>query len=362
MENQDQNKIVVREVIPQLDENGRLVAGNVVDPVPPVQEEPPIVPDDVNPNPDEVNLGEEEGELDDIFGDQWEGDDTIPEEDIYDLEELPDHIRSYIEFYEETGGSIEDFQRINRGYDGLPENQVIADYLKTRNPNLDDSDIQFIIQDEYSFDEDMDSESDIQKKKIARKRLHGEALGYFNDQKEKYKAELGSSAASPEAKEALEFYRTYQEQESSRQELIQKQRQAFVGDSRKLFNGQFEGFEIKVGDKVAKYKPKDLRSTVEHGLEVNKFVQRFTDEQGNVTDVAGWHKAIAAAMDPDGLAEYFFEMGKAAALEEEARDSRNVSQGIRQTKQPVANQGPGIRDVEVNQRTGTAAPIKLRNY
>lgn len=285
----------------------------------------------------------------------------IDDDDVVDYEELPEAVQKLLDFIEETNGSVEDFVRINQDFSKLPQDQIIRDYIKQKNPQFDESDIDFEMEELFGIDEDADSERDIRKKKVARKKYYGEALKYFQGEQEKWKTELGSSAViSPEAQEAIDFKQQYEQQQQQTSKKVEASRRSFVKSTDKLLGKDFKGFEVKLGDDKVLYKPENVTKVKEQNLNVNNLLNKFLDKDGNVSDVAGYHRALAVASDPESFAQHFYELGKAAMAEEDAKDSKNIKQKPRQTQPSPKTKQPKFKFLDDG--SSNKGLIKLKDY
>lgn len=330
--------------------------------------------DDGSADEGEEDSGEESEDLnEDESGseeeDEEEGEDEgVSEDDIVDYEKLPEAVQKYLEFFEDTNGSIEDFIKVNEDPSKLPIDDVIAKFYKKQNPTLDAEDIAFEMQERFGFDSDLEDEKDIRRKKIAKKKLYGEALASLKADNEKYATSLVSSGkgVSKEALEAIEFKQNFDKQQAESRTGVSQKRDNFVKETNKVLGKDFKGFEVDLGDgNKATYKPENISKTKEQNLDVNNLLDRFTDKEGNISDVKGYHRALTIASDPEAFAKHFYEMGKADNAEQDAKTSKNINMNPRQS-QPNRNNGKSkFKAVSVGQAQGGSGlkpQIKLRNY
>ena len=70
---------------------------------------------------------------------------------------------------DETGGDLSDYVKLNQDYSKLDDTSLLHEYYKQTKPHLDAEEINFLMEDTFSFDEDMDDERDIRRKKLALK-------------------------------------------------------------------------------------------------------------------------------------------------------------------------------------------------
>ena len=115
--------------------------------------------------------------------------------------ELPENIQKVVDFMNETGGSLEDYVRLNQDYSSLDDKVLLSEYYKQTKPHLDNEEINFLMEDSFSYDEDVDEERDIKRKKLAFKEQVANAKSHLDGQKSKYYEEIkAGSRLTPEAK------------------------------------------------------------------------------------------------------------------------------------------------------------------
>lgn len=323
--------------------------------------------DDSNDSSDDDSNDDSDEDVDDADDADDADDDSdvqtdIEDEDVVDYDELPEAVQAYLDFYEETGGSMQDFALVNRDFDSLPQDDVVREFLRKSNPYLDADDIEYEMESRFGIS-DADSDAEVRAKKVAKKKFYGEAMKSLKADGAKYKADLGSSAALPQqAREALNFQKEFQATQAATAKATAAKVDSFVKNTNKVLGKDFKGFEVKVGEETLTYKPSDVRKTREQNLNVNNLLNRFTDKDGNVTDVKGYHKALTFASNPDAVAQHFFELGKAAQLEDGVKDSKNISMKPRQTQSKPNNNKAKFKFVDVDGTRSKNSKIKLRNY
>ena len=235
---------------------------------------------------------------------------------------LPENIEKLVSFMEETGGTIEDYTRLNADYSSVDENTLLKEYYKKAKPHLNEEEIGFIMEDNFSFDEDLDEERDVRKKKLAKKEEIAKAKNFLEETKNKYYDEIKlRPGVTQDQQKAMDFFNRYNKQ----QEQAEQQHDVFQKNTKELFNNEFEGFDINVGDKRFKYNIKDVDKVAENQSNINNLVGKFLDAEGNVTDTKGYHKAIYAADNVDRIATHFYEQGKADAVKDVVNKSKNLS-------------------------------------
>ena len=235
---------------------------------------------------------------------------------------LPENIEKLISFMEETGGTIDDYARLNTDYSSINNEALLKEYYKKSRPHLDAEEIQFLMEDEFSYDEDEDDERDIRKKKLAFKEEVAKAKGFLEDLKSKYYDEIKlRPGVSKDQQEAFEFFNRYKKTEEQNAEKHAR----FKSTTKNLFNGEFKGFEYNVGEKRFRYGIQNQEQVAEKQSDINNFLGKFLDKEGNVVDTNGYHKALYTAMNSDKIAQHFYEQGKADAVKEVIANSKNPS-------------------------------------
>tara|TARA_R110000765_G_scaffold69944_2_gene135693 strand:+ start:1613 stop:2809 length:1197 start_codon:yes stop_codon:yes gene_type:complete len=233
---------------------------------------------------------------------------------------LPENIEKLVSFMEETGGTIEDYTRLNADYSNIDENVLLKEYYKKAKPHLNEEEIGFIMEDNFQYDEDIDDERDIRKKKLAQKEEIAKAKNFLNDLKEQYYEDIKlRSNGTQEQQKALEFFNRYNE----RQDIAEKQKEKFKQNTKELFSQDFKGFDFKVGDKNFKYNVQNPDKISENQSNIEYLIKKFLNDDGEMKDTSGYHKAVYAADNVDKIANHFYEQGKADAVKEVISSSKN---------------------------------------
>ena len=273
--------------------------------------------------------------------------DVLLNNDKEEAQPLPEDVAQFMKYKQETGRSVEDYARLQQDWSAMDDTNVLREYYKQEKPHLDAEEIDYLINEEFSFDSELDDEKDIKKKKIAYKEELYKARNYFEGMKEKYKAPLESREAEiPENyKEAFNFYNKYQE-ELDQESAMQKDRsRIFQEKTNALFNDEFKGFEFKVGDKKQVFKPNDVSKVKENQLDINNFFSQHLDEKGIVKDAASYHKALFAATNADALFQFAYEQGKADATDGLVKETKNIDMTVR-SNAPTDTGGTKFRAVD----------------
>jgi len=272
---------------------------------------------------------------------------------------LPENIESLVKFMEETGGTIEEYVRLNADYSNVDNNTLLKEYYKSTKSHLDNSEIDFLIEDSFSFDEDLDEQRDIRKKKLALKEEVAKAKKFLNGMKDEYYKEVKlGSKLSKDQQDAINFYNEYNQKQSAASEVQQKQYKQFEQTTNNVFNENFKGFDFKVGDKKYRYNVKDAAATKDYQSDISNFVREFLDENDMMKDAAGYHKALYAGRNIDKIVSHFYEQGKADAIKETAIKSKNIDMGPRTVK-PVVDAG-GIKVKVLGGEDSSRLKFKIR--
>ena len=277
-----------------------------------------------------------------------------------DNDELPEEVSAYLKYKKETGRGIEDFYKLQKDFDVMEDDQLLATYYEDIEDGLDALDIQDLIDEKFSFDEELDEVRDIKKRKLAKKRELAKAKNYFNDQKDKYKVPLESrgNGLSDKDKETITAYKSYIDESNTVQEVQKKKYDWFLKKTDEVFNNEFKGFEFNVGDKNFTYKPGDASELKNVQKDVNNFVNKYMDNEGLINDAKGYHKALSIAMNPEKYAKFFYEQGMTDAVDNVSKKSKNIDMDVRQASQSVSKDGLKIRAVG---NTDSGRGLKIRS-
>ena len=258
--------------------------------------------------------------------------------------ELPENIQKVVDFMKETGGSLEDYLKINQDYSKLDDNFLLNEYYRQTKPHLTGEEINFLIEDSFSFDEEVDEPKDIKRKKLAFKEQVANAKNYLDGLKSKYYEEIKmGSKLAPEQQKAIDFFNRYTKETEESQKLAEKQKTVFLNKTNEVFSDQFKGFEYDVGDKKYRFNVKEANKVKETQSDINNFVKKFLNKNNEVEDARGYHKSLFTAMNPDAIAKHFYEQGKADAIKDSVAKSKNINMSSRQGFQEVEAGGIKVR-------------------
>jgi hypothetical protein len=260
--------------------------------------------------------------------------------------ELPENIQKVVEFMNETGGSLEDYVKLNTDYSALNEAQLIKEYYETTKPHLDKEDIEILMED-FSYDEELDEERDIRKKKIAFKEEAAKAKQHLEKLKNNYYEEIkAGSKLNPEQQKAVEFFNRYNKEQEETTKFAENQKNVFLERTNKVFNNDFKGFDYQVGDKKYRFNVKNAEEVKTNQSDINNFIKKFLNEKNEISDAAGYHKSLFTAMNPDAVAKHFYEQGKADAIKDSMAKAKNVNMDPRGVHETItAPNGWTVRSV-----------------
>ena len=246
--------------------------------------------------------------------------------------ELPENIQKVVDFMNDTGGTLEDYVKINQDYSNTDDSTLLYQYYNQTKSHLTKDEIDFLIEDNFSFDDEIDEPRDIKRKKLAYKEEIAKAKIHLEGLKSKYYEEvkLGSKLTSDQQK-AIEFFNTYNTEQSTQQNLQEKQVAHFNTESKKVFTDEFKGFEFKVSDKKYRFNVKDKQQVQDRQANILNVLDKFISEDNMLKDANGYHKALFAADNADTIANHFYEQGKTDAIKQLNAESKNINMDPRTT-------------------------------
>ena len=275
--------------------------------------------------------------------------------------DLPENIQKVVDFMNDTGGSLEDYVKLNTDYSALNEAQLIKEYYETTKPHLDKEDIELLMED-FSYDEELDEPKEIRKAKIAFKEEAAKAKQHLEKLKNNYYEEIkAGSKLSPEQQKAVDFFNRYNKEQETVKKENEQQAKIFLQQTDTVFSENFKGFDYSVGDKRYRFKVKDTTEVKDTQSDINNFVKKFLNDKNEMIDAKGYHKSLFTAMNADAIANHFYEQGKADAMKSSIEKSKNVDMDPRGTHEKVTTaNGWQIRAVPNNSVSGSKLKIKKR--
>ena len=271
--------------------------------------------------------------------------------------QLPENIEKLVTFMEETGGTIEDYTRLNADYSNIDDKALLKEYYRKNKPYLEGEDIDLLLED-FSYDEELDEPKDVRKKKIAYKEEVAKAKSYLEELKVKYYDEIKlRPGVNQEQQKALDFFNRYNKE----QEQAELKHEKFKANTKELFNENFKGFDITVGDKKYKYNVQNAKALADKQSNINNLLGKFLDADGNVSDTSGYHKAMYAAENVDRIAAHFYEQGKADAVKDVVNKSKNLSDSKARSQQGEVYIN-GLKVKSISGADSTKLKIKTRKF
>ena len=282
---------------------------------------------------------------------------TVQEQPVVEQKQLPENIEKLVAFMEETGGTVEDYVRINADYSNVDNNTLLKEYYKQTKPHLDSEEISFIMEDSFSYDEEVDEERDIRKKKLAYKEEIAKAKNFLESLKSKYYDEIKlRPGVTQEQQKAMDFFNRYNEE----QQAVQQQHNRFKSNTKNFFNQDFKGFDFNIGEKKFRYGVNNTSEVADAQSDLTNLIGKFLDNKGEVKDYKGYHKAIYAAQNVDTIANHFYEQGKADAVKDMMAKSKNISNEPRTTSTGDVFVN-GLRVKAINGVDSSKLKVRIKN-
>ena len=319
------------------------------------EEKPPII-EEIIEEPEKEEEIVEIGEKMELQ-DQPEGvvSQDVPKEDI---PTLPENIVKVVDFMNETGGTLEDYVRLNHDYSNVDNDTLLREYYKQTKSHLDSEEINFLIEDNFSWDEDVDEPRDVRKAKLAYKEEVAKAKQHLEGLKSKYYEEIKlRPGVTQEQKKAVDFFNRYNED----QQVAQQQHETFKSNTKDYFGPEFKGFDFSVGEKKFRYGIKNVNEVADTQSNITNTIKKFLDKEGNVDDVKGYHKAIYAAEHADTIASHFYEQGKADAIKDLSAKSKNINTETRSSDPGSVFVG-GLKVKSISGADSSKLKIKTRKF
>ena len=245
---------------------------------------------------------------------------------------LPENIQKLMDFMEETGGDLSDYVKLNQDYSKLDDQNLLREYYKQTKPHLNNEEINFLMEDTFSYDEDVDDDRDIRRKKLALKEQVASAKSHLDGQKSKYYDEIkAGSKLTGEQQKAIDFFNRYNKESEATQKTVKTNSDIFTQKTNNVFNDKFKGFEYNVGDKKYRFNVNNAEEVKNTQSDISNFTKKFLDKNSALTDAKGYHKSLYTAMNADAVAKHFYEQGKADAMKNSIAKAKNVDMNPRQS-------------------------------
>ena len=257
---------------------------------------------------------------------------------------LPENIQKLMDFMDETGGDLSDYVKLNQDYSKLDDTSLLQEYYKQTKPHLDTEEINFLMEDTFSYDEDVDDEREIRKKKIALKEQVANAKSHLDGQKSTYYEEIkAGSKLTTEQQKAVNFFDRYNKESEVTQKAVKTNTDIFTQKTENVFNDKFKGFEYNVGDKKYRFNVNNAEEVKNTQSDISNFTKKFLDKNSALTDAKGYHKSLYTAMNADAVAKHFYDQGKADAMKDSIAKAKNVDMNPRQAHGTIDAGGVKVR-------------------
>jgi|9_EtaG_2_1085328.scaffolds.fasta_scaffold03069_3 hypothetical protein len=290
-----------------------------------------------------------------------EQEEILQEEETQEAVEYPENIMDLVKFMNETGGNLEDYVALNKDYEKFEQMDLLHEYYTQAKPHLSVDEIAFLIDDKFSFDEEVDDPKDIKRKKLAFKEEVAQAKNHLESQKANYYKEIKSgSKLTPDQQKAVDFFNRYNKESAEAEKINKSQRDVFNNKTNTLFNDTFKGFEYNVGDKKYRFNIKNVDEIKTSQSDINNFVKKFLNEKNEMSDASGYHKSLFTAMNADAIAQHFYEQGKSDAIKESVKSAKNINMDPRSGHQEVEIGGLKARVISGDDTS--KLKLKLKNY
>jgi len=259
-------------------------------------------------------------------------------------EPLPENIQKLVNFMDETGGDLNDYVKLNKDYSEMDNQDILYEHYKQTKPHLNAEEINFLLEDQFSFDEDVDDDREIRRKKLALKEQVANAKSQLEENKSKYYEEIkAGSKLTDDQQKAIDFFNRYNKEKASNEEVANKQKSTFLNKTEQVFNDKFKGFEYEVGDKKFRYNVNNAGAVKDTQVDINNFVKKFLNENDEMSDAQGYHKSLYTAMNADAIAKHFYEQGQADAMKNSVENAKNIDMSPRQSHGAVSAGGITVK-------------------
>jgi len=257
---------------------------------------------------------------------------------------IPENIQKLMDFMEDTGGDLNDYVKLNQDYSELENQDLLYEYYKQTKPHLNNEEINFLMEDQFSFDEDTDEERDIKRKKLALKEQVANAKTHLEENKSKYYEDIkAGSKLTQEQQKAVDFFNRYNKETEESTKATKHSRDIFTKKTNEVFSDKFKGFEYNVGDKKFRFNVKNANEVKDIQSDINNTVKKFLNDNNEIEDATGYHKSIFSGMNADAIANHFYEQGKADALKDSIAKAKNVDMNPRQAHGEVEAGGIKVK-------------------
>jgi hypothetical protein len=163
---------------------------------------------------------------------------------------------------------------------------------------------------------------------LALKEQVANAKSHLDGLKSKYYNEVkAGSRLNSEQQKAVDFFNRYEQNTKVAEENLE----VFQEKTNQVFDDTFKGFEYNVGEKRFRLNIGDAGKIKDTQSDINNFVNKFTNKDTHqITNAKGYHKSLFTAMNPDLVANHFYQQGKADAIKDSMAKAKNVDMSPRQ--------------------------------
>ena len=274
---------------------------------------------------------------------------------------LPENIQKVVDFINETGGTLEDYVALNKDYSSADDLALLREYYQQSKPHLSSEEIDFLIEDKFTFDEDVDDERDVKRKKLAFKEEVAGAKSKLEELKNKYYEEIkAGSRLTTDQQEAVDFFNRYNTENEESSKIAEKAKSVFLQKTDQVFNDEFKGFEYKVADKRYRFNVKNTDEVKTTQSDINNFIRKFLNEDETMSDAKGYHKSLFTAMNADAIANHFYQQGKSDAMKESMKTAKNINMDPRGVH--TKNTQSGMQAKVLAGDDTSKLKLKLKNY
>ena len=127
------------------------------------------VAEEIRPTEEKLESPIEEVEVDSVQEQKVEDKPLVKEPEPQGVE-LPENVEKLVNFMKDTGGTVQDFVRLNADYSNVDGDTLLKEYYKQSKPHLNNEEINFLMEEKFAVDEDSDDERDIKKKNLLKKK------------------------------------------------------------------------------------------------------------------------------------------------------------------------------------------------
>ena len=275
---------------------------------------------------------------------------------------MPEGVDKFIQFMNDTGlegnEAFRAYADLNKNVDEMDARTLMTEYYKATKPFLNDAQIQNQLNKKYTYDPEKAEADEIEEKSIALQEELYKAKQFMTERKDKYYTDLKlrqQRSLSPEAQEAVEFYSEYKQ----KQEQTLNTNATIKAQIDQVFTEDFKGFDFKVGESKYRFKVNDVSKQKEVHKDFMQVFDNFIADDGTLKDAIGYNKALFAAQNADKLAQHFYEQGRADAVREAAKKSKNIDMGVREDNSAVVTpSGQTVRVVSGDSKQSIKGKMK----